>query len=233
MIIEKCNNKEQVTNKLLEIFSIKVTACLKNQEIMRMAVATGNTFSRFLNSLENVNIPYERIDLFVVDEYAGVDFDDATSCTIDLCRDLKNINRFHNTYFFKANLYSEQIQYFNTLLEEHPLDIIFLGIGSDGHFAFCNTLEKPLESIHYKCIVFTDDEINMQVKNGWFDSPEDVPRVGITMTAYGVLKSRTVILSGYIEEKEHILRQITENKLPPNVPISEIIKREDVILVFG
>ena len=75
-----------------------------------------------------MDIPFNKIDLFVVDEYAGIDYDDERSCTIDLCRDLKYIEMFHQTFFFNAESYLEQLKKMNAKLDDDPLDIILLGI---------------------------------------------------------------------------------------------------------
>ena len=89
MIVEICDNREQVTKKLLSLFCEKVNKCLRTKEIVQVAIATGNTYSEFLKHLQEMFIPFNKIDLFVVVEYAGIDCEDERSCTIDLCRDLK------------------------------------------------------------------------------------------------------------------------------------------------
>lgn len=128
MIVEICDNREQVTKKLLSLFCEKVNKCLRTKEIVQVAIATGNTYSEFLKHLQEMDIPFNKIDLFVVDEYAGIDCEDERSCTIDLCRDLKKIDDFHQTFFFNSELYLKQIKNLNAKLDGAPLDIILLGI---------------------------------------------------------------------------------------------------------
>lgn len=84
----------------------------------------------------------------------------------------------------------------------------------------------------YSIVRFTDNDIAMQVENGWFPTIEIVPEEGITITKYGVLKSETVIFSGFYEEKEKILKRILANSIPKDMPIYDIFKRNDVILVL-
>ena len=47
MIVEICDNREQVTKKLLSLFCEKVNKCLRTKEIVQVAIATGNTYSDF------------------------------------------------------------------------------------------------------------------------------------------------------------------------------------------
>ena len=225
MIVEICDNREQVTKKLLSLFCEKVNKCLRTKEIVQVAIATGNTYSEFLKHLQEMDIPFNKIDLFVVDEYAGIDCEDERSCTIDLCRDLKKIDDFHQTFFFNSELYLKQIKNLNAKLDGAPLDIILLGIGNDGHFAFCNRNEAHTSKDTYSIVRFTDNDIAMQVENGWFPTIEIVPEEGITITKYGVLKSETVIFSGFYEEKEKILKRILANSIPKDMPIYDIFKR--------
>ena len=232
MIVEICDNREQVTKKLLSLFCEKVNKCLRTKEIVQVAIATGNTYSGFLKRLHEMDIPFNKIDLFVVDEYAGIDCEDERSCTIDLCRDLKKIDDFHQTFFFNSELYLKQIKNLNAKLDGAPLDIILLGIGNDGHFAFCNRNEAHTSKDTNSIVRFTDNDIAMQVENGWFPTIEIVPEEGITITKYGVLKSETVIFSGFYEEKEKILKRILANSIPKDMPIYDIFKRNDVLLVL-
>ena len=56
MVVEKCNNREGVTQKLLSLFCEKVDECLKTKELVKFAVATGVvSLKRLLNHsiLEN------------------------------------------------------------------------------------------------------------------------------------------------------------------------------------
>lgn len=231
MIFEKCESKEQVTWKLLNLFRDAVNKHLETKEIVQIAIATGNTFSDFLRQLGKTDIPFHQIDLFVVDEYAGVNIDDKRSCTIDLCRDLNNIENFHKTYFFDAKSYPEQIRFLNQKLQTNPLDVLLLGIGNDGHYAFCNRREENLHRDTYSIVNFTKEDIELQVESGWFPTTDIIPRKGITITKYGVLNSKTVILAGFRGEKESILNKIMLNNVPKEMPIFEIIQRDDVILV--
>lgn len=233
MIVERCMSKKDVTKKLLELFTSKVTEYLKTEDIIQVAIATGNTFSAFLKKLGTLNLPFNRMDLFVIDEYAGISFNDERSCSIDLCRDLQIIDKFHSIHFFDTNLYYDQISYYNVLLDKAPLDIILLGIGSDGHFAFCNKIEDHMLNKTYSIVDFSDDEITAQVNAGWFPTIDLVPKKGITITKYGVLKCKTVIIAGFYKEKQEIINKILTNSVPEEKPIYEILQRNDIIFVYG
>ena len=106
-----------------------------------------------------------------------------------------------------------------------------LGIGNDGHFAFCNRSEEYSKKETYAIVHFTNSDIAKQVEYGWFSSREMVPKEGITITKYGVLKSGTVILSGLQKEKEKIFKMILADNVPKEMAIYDIIQRNDVILV--
>ena len=138
---------------------------------------------------------------------------------------------FHQTFFFNAESYLEQLKKMNAKLDDDPLDIILLGIGNDGHFAFCNRSEEYSKKDTYAIVHFTNSDIAKQVEYGWFSSREMVPKEGITITKYGVLKSGTVILSGFQKEKEKILKMILADNVPKEMAIYDIIQRNDVILV--
>ncbi len=186
----KCCGKEDLNYTLASIFINDVNDYLIHNDYLNIGIATGNTFIDFMQYLNNCKkIPLNKINLFMVDEYVGVDPDDIRSCAIDLMNELKCINQFRNFYTFNKESYLSQIEDYNKILSDHPFDILLLGIGNDGHFGFNNYPETIKTTDSYKIIEFSEIERQQQVCLGWFEDINNVPKKGISITEYSVIKS--------------------------------------------
>lgn len=88
---------------------------------------------------------------------------------------------FHQTFFFYAESYLEQLKKMNAKLDDDPLDIILLGIGNDGHFAFCNRSEEYSKKDTYAIVHFTNSDIAKQVEYGCFPLEKWCQRRGLLL----------------------------------------------------
>src|SRR5205823_5502677 len=78
-------------------------------------------------------------------------------------------------------------------LEEHPVDVAFVGIGENGHLAF-NDPPADFETDQPYLIVTLDDACRrQQVGEGWFESIADVPSQAISMSVRQILKAHEII----------------------------------------
>lgn len=231
MIVEKCSCSYDVHTRIKDVFVHMVKSLLKNQELIRIAIATGDTFLPFLESFSSLKLPFERMDLFLVDEYAGVDPTDERSCSIDLFNAVNCLDQFHSVNSFSAKEYTQQIKLYNATLKNHPLDILLLGFGEDGHFAFCNHIDDTRGKAAYSLVRFSEADLMNQVKRGWFSCPDIIPKEGITLTSVGVLQSRNIILAGFGEKKRNIIDALVSGTVRSDCPLSLITYRKDIVLI--
>ena len=81
MDIIRCNNQEIMYQEMIDYFLLELNNCLEYKEFVNVAFATGATIEKFMRLLNESNrfLP-ERIDLFVVDEYADIGWKDQRYC---------------------------------------------------------------------------------------------------------------------------------------------------------
>ena len=232
--IIKYDNSEKMNGGLIQMFNNDIRLLLNTNNFINLGIATGNTFKSFMRYLNNCpDIPLDRINLFMVDEYSNVNPEDEASCAIDLVTELTCLNRFHRFYTFTKEHYLDQIKEYNDLLEEHPFDLLLLGIGENGHYGFCNRYDGILSDKSYKLVSFSKDERWQQVELGWFNDIEEVPLGGITITDYGVLNSGKVVFAAYYEQKKAIIEKIWHSTVNKEMAIYPLLSKENCILLCG
>ena len=127
-----------MTIKIIDIIKLE----LKKKKYLSLAFSGGKTPIRLFKSLATSNINWENIHIFLVDErYVPLDHTDSNYCMINKFL-LKYINipieNIHPIPYLlsiedsKKKYLSDIFQYFK---DDIVFDIIFLGIGSDGHTA--------------------------------------------------------------------------------------------------
>jgi len=83
---------------------------------------------------------------------------------------------------------------YTELLRAHPLDLVCLGIGENGHLAFNDPpfadFDDPLV---VKEITLDDTSRRQQVGEGHFADLTDVPRTAVTVTIPALLRARRVL----------------------------------------
>lgn len=77
----------------------------------------------------------------------------------------------------------EKIERYNKILEEHPIDVVFLGIGENGHIAFNDPHVADFNDPQRIKSVDLDQKCRQQqVNDGCFAKIEDVPTHALTLT---------------------------------------------------
>ena len=234
MKIIRFNSSEEMNNGLICMFINDINLMLSTNEYLNIGIATGNTFSIFIRNLNNCpDVPLNRINLFMIDEYCVVNPEDVSSCAFDLISEMTCLKKFCRFYSFTKDQYLNQIEEYNDLLLQHPFDLLLLGIGENGHYGFCNRNDGLYSMDTYKLVGFSIEERQEQVKKGWFNNIEEVPLSGITITDFGVLNSKKAVFAAYYDQKKNIIKKICHNKVDTGMAIYPILSKENCVLLCG
>lgn len=164
-------------------------SCIKRlleiKEEITCMFAAAPSQSEFLENLaENTEIDWNRIHAFHMDEYIGFEIGDSHSFNGYLSKKIfgkvpfKSVNLING----KNEPHAECIRY-EKLLREHKLDIIFLGIGENGHIAFNDPVNADFKDTCLMKVVELDAACRIQqVNDGCFQSLDEVPKYALTAT---------------------------------------------------
>ena len=202
----------------------------------RFVMATGVSQYEFLATLVKMDIPWEKTDMFHLDEYIGLDGDHPASFHKYLKEKYIDIVKHPNTNLIQGNTPDplKECKRVGELLNKGPIDVAFIGIGENGHIAF-NDPPADFETEEPYIVVELDKKCRQQqVREGWFKSMDEVPTHAISMSVKQILKAEYIICICPDKRKQKAVYDSLHPDLPitPNVPASilKIHKKIDCYL---
>ena len=170
---------------------------LRQKPDASLALCTGGTPSRtyeYLVQLYDGNkVDFSRAKVTNLDEYIGIGPENDQSF-IYYMRDklYSKVNIKEENIYHIDGLACEktQVDSFKKYLDENPLDIAFVGIGTNGHIGF----NEPFEGFRLRAHVEDLTEETIKANSRFFKSADDVPKKAITMGFGEIMAAKTVIL---------------------------------------
>lgn len=199
-------------------------ACvLKNAATL--VVATGSSQFEVLAELAFVTaIPWERITVFHLDEYVGLEPTHPASFRRFLrerfiVRLPSPPAAFHELDGMAADLYSE-CDRLAGLVPQGVFDVAMIGIGENGHLAFNDPPADFDTTVPYHVVDLDARCRQQQVGEGWFPSLDAVPAQAISMSVKRILATGTLVCSAPDHRKAEAVQATVEGPITPAVPAS-------------
>lgn len=201
-----------------------VVAAIAVKGKANIVIATGASQFEMLAALTlHDEIDWSCVTAFHLDEY--IDMPDTHPASFRrylrerFISKLPTLRAFHLIEGDAPNL-AVEIERINALLDVHPIDVMFAGIGENGHLAF-NDPPADFESTEaYKVVGLEERCRQQQFGEGWFASLSDVPLKAISMTVQRIISSATVILTVPDERKADAVREVVEGPVTNLWPAS-------------
>jgi len=195
---------------------------LSNQGSARLVAATGASQFEFLDSLTKApGIEWSRVELFHLDEYVGLPSTHPASFRKYLFERL-----IHKTGITKYHLLDGDgdpegtVTKIGAELQSRPVDVLFAGIGENGHLAF-NDPPADFQVADPYVIVDLDEACRQQqVNEGWFSELADVPKKAISMSVQQILRSNEIIVAVPDTRKARAVKACLEGDISPMMPAS-------------
>ena len=187
-----------------------------------------------LTSILNEDVDWGCVNAFHMDEYIGIDIEHKASFA----------NYLRENFFCKVQMKSihylngaaedidEECRRYSKLLEEHPIDITFAGIGENGHMAFNDPyLADFFDPLLVKVNGGLDDVCRFQqVRDGWFATLEDVPDSAMTLTFPALLRAPHLVITAPSDTKKEIIQKVLEGPICLAVPSTCARLHKDAVL---
>lgn len=138
-----------------------------------------------LENLLKQDIDWSKVRGFHQDEYVGISADEPAGFGNFLDRAIFKKVPFMELHYLLCGADEAQAkcEAYSELLRKYPIDLIFLGIGENGHLAFNDPAVADFNDPKMVKIVELDDVCRQQqVNDGCFAKLEDVPKQAMTMT---------------------------------------------------
>jgi glucosamine-6-phosphate deaminase len=192
------------------------------QGSVRVVAATGASQFEFLDALTSApGIDWSRVEIFHLDEYVDLPSTHPASFRKYLFERLikkTGISRYH--FLNGDGDPHATIATIGKELQSKPVDILFAGIGENGHLAF-NDPPADFEVDAPYLIVDLDEACRrQQVNEGWFSKVSDVPQKAISMSVRQILRSKEIIVVVPDARKARAVKASLEGEISPMMPAS-------------
>jgi glucosamine-6-phosphate deaminase len=207
-------------------------ASVRAQGYARLVAATGTSQLEFLEALTIIpGVEWQRIELFHLDEYVGLSMSHAASFRKYIYEKIVQKTGVDHYHFLDGEGDPDAVAYeAGRALASKPVDLVFAGIGENGHLAF-NDPPADFETEQPFLIVELDEACRrQQVNEGWFAEVKDVPRKAITMSIRQIMKAAEIISVVPDLRKASAVKACLEGKISPMAPASILRQHPNVTL---
>ena len=162
-----------------------IRALLSEKPEINMIFAAAPSQNDMLAHLcEEEGIDWGRINAFHMDEYIGLD-PKAPQCFSNFLKaHIFDLKPFGSVNLINAGAdKDDEIARYSALLKAHPIDIVCMGIGENGHIAFNDPHVADFNDDKLVKAVSLDEKCRQQqVNDGCFEKLELVPKYALTLT---------------------------------------------------
>jgi glucosamine-6-phosphate deaminase len=191
-------NPFELGQKAGKIGADLIRKAIQKQGFANIILATGTSqFETLKQLLAEKDIEWSKVTVFHLDEYIGIPITHPASFRKYLLeRFFNHVPELKAYYLIDGESDPEnECELLSTLIQNHPIDVAFVGIGENGHLAF-NDPPADFETEKPYLVVDLDQACRMQqFGEGWFPSLKAVPTHAISMSIRQIMKSKAVICS--------------------------------------
>ena len=181
----------------------------------RIILSTGMSQFETLSHLITYDLPWDKVEMFHLDEYVGLD----ESHPASFRKYLKE--RFVSKVNLKAAYFVEGVDAIPSLtreLRKEEIDVGVIGIGENGHIAFNDPPADFTTGEAYKVVTLDRRCREQQVGEGWFRTIDEVPAEAITMCVKEIMKSKHIVSAVPHEIKAEAIYNTITGRISQDVP---------------
>lgn len=186
-----------------------------------------------LEGLLKEGLDFTRIRAFHMDEYIGLPETHPASFRHFLKTALFDRVPFREVFLLDGNAgeCAKECERYTALLNSHPPDVCFLGIGENAHIAFNDPGVARFDDKERVKAVTLDETCRMQqVHDGCFASLEEVPLQALTLTVPALLSAKKLICTVPSKTKAHAVKRMLTEEITEDIPASVLRRCEDASL---
>lgn len=193
LLVKIFPSREEMGEKAAKDASRTIQELLTQKSEINIIFAAAPSQNEFLKYLsEDPSIPWDRINAFHMDEYVGIDENAPQAFGNFLKERLFGKVPFKSVHYLdgQAKDLSSECKRYGELLHNHPVDLVCLGIGENGHIAFNDpSVANFNDPETVKIVDLEEVSRQQQVNDGCFPNIDSVPKKAFTVTIPALLKA--------------------------------------------
>jgi glucosamine-6-phosphate deaminase len=233
MNVRLCVDATTLADAAADHAAASIRNSISAKGLCRVVVATGASQFPFLDALTAMqNVDWPKVEAFHLDEYVGIPKTHRGSFRRMLMErfvEKTGITRYHFVEGDAADL-AGAVRDIGMKLTAAPVDLVFVGIGENGHIAFN---DPPADfDIDEPYIVVELDEAcrRQQVGESWFPGMASVPKQAISMSVRQILKAREIIAVVPDQRKANAVKMSLEGEIGAMAPASILRRHADTTM---
>lgn len=194
--LRRFDNRQQLGENAAQAVGECMKTLLAKQATINLIFAAAPSQEEFLAALtRQENIDWSRVNAFHMDEYVHLPEDAPQRFGNFLKARLFDLVPFLTVHYLNGNAPDAQAecQRYAALLEQHPVDIVCMGIGENCHIAFNDPHVADFNDPFLVKVVDLDPACRQQqVNDRCFDSLGEVPTHALTLTVPALMRAHRI-----------------------------------------
>lgn len=234
LIVNVYNSRVELGKSAAMEAAAYLRALLAQKKEVYAVFAAAPSQSDFLSELATApDIAWERVHAMHMDEYVGLSADAPQRFGNFLKRSIFDKVPFASVHYIKAEKTPEQAcAAYEKLLSEHDIDIVFMGIGENGHIAFNDPHVADFNDPHLIKKVDLDLVCRkQQVNDGCFACLDEVPQYALTLTIPTLFSANRIFCIVPASTKAQAVKTTLFGEISPQCPAS-ILRNHDYATLY-
>lgn len=196
-----------------------------------MLFASAPSQETFLAALRGLDVAWERVEAFHIDEYVGIDPDasQAFGRWLD--------DRLWSLVPLVAHRIDPRLEpataasSYAAAVAADVIDVACIGIGVNGHIAFNEPYRWTIDDqAVMRPVVLDERSRQQQVDDGCFDRLSDVPTHAVSLTVPALLRAATIVVTVPGQHKAPAVAATLQPGITPATPATALQSHRDVTL---
>ena len=208
----------------------RINAVIAKNGVANVVFAAAPSQDDLLENLLKEDIDWTKVRGFHQDEYVGIDKSEPAGFGTFLDRAIFHKVPFMELHYLlcEADKAEEKCESYTALLQKYPIDLIFLGIGENGHLAFNDPAVADFEDPYMIKVVELDDVCRQQqVNDGCFPTLNDVPKQAMSLTMSFIMSVPHAICVVPTDRKANAVYGATRGPVTTACPASILRQHKD------
>ncbi len=209
-----------------------IDEAIAEKGVARVVFSTGASQFTTFEALLALDIDWSKVEMFHLDEYVNLPITHIASFRKYLReRFVDKVNLKSTCFVGEMSDPVEDIARLTKELRKAPIDIGLVGIGENAHIAFNDPPADFDTQEAYKVVQLSDTCKNQQVREGWFATPDDVPKEAISMTVSEIMRINHIICSVPNQVKATAIYNTLSQPVNNMVPATILKTHPDVTVI--
>lgn len=187
-------NATEMGRKAAERVAELIKEAIAQKGYARILVSTGQSQFEYFKALISQNVPWDKVEIFHLDEYIGLPITHKASFRKYLKERFVNFIPGSVIHYLNVEDDIEKtISNITKEIQKDKIDIGIIGIGENGHIAFNDPPANFETKASYHVVKLDEKCKKQQVGEGWFENINDVPEYALSATVWQIMQCEHII----------------------------------------